>query len=98
MNVCGNFELTYLYTRGCVIFGHMSLPLRITFEDSDYTFTVLTKSINKQTKAIRIKLGDQEYELSANARGEWDAADVTIQDHPGLLRAIARNVASRYRL
>jgi len=76
----------------------MSLPLRITFEESDYTFSVLTKSINKQTNLIRIKLNDQEYDLAVNSRGEWDAADTTVQDHPGLLRAIARNVALRYRL
>jgi len=76
----------------------MSLPLRITFEGRDHTYTVLTTSINKQTKSIKISLAGQEYEFIPNARGEWDAADATIEDDRPLLKAIARNVALRYRL
>jgi hypothetical protein len=76
----------------------MSLPLRITFEEDDYTIFVLTKSIDKQTTLIRISLDGQEYELAPNARGEWNAVDATVHDQPGLLKAIARNVALRYRL
>jgi len=76
----------------------MTLPLRITFDGNDYTYSVLTKSINKQTTLIRISLNGQEYELAPNARGEWNAADATIVDQPELLKAIARNVALRYRL
>jgi hypothetical protein len=76
----------------------MSLPLRNTFEDNDYTIFVLTKSIDKQTTLIRISLDGREYELAPNARGEWNASDATVHDEPGLLNAIARNVALRYRL
>ncbi|HKG06108.1 MAG TPA: hypothetical protein VKB19_06620 [Pedobacter sp.] len=76
----------------------MSLPLRITFEEDDYTIFVLTKSIDKQTKLIRISFDGKEYELAPNARGEWNATDAAIHDQPGLLKAIARNVALRYRL
>lgn len=76
----------------------MNLPLRITFDGDDYTYTVLTKSINKQTTLIRISLDQKEYELSPNAKGEWAATDLTVTDQPELLRAIARNVALRYRL
>ncbi|MES2455585.1 MAG: hypothetical protein V4594_08600 [Bacteroidota bacterium] len=76
----------------------MSLPLRITFEGDDYTYAVLTKSIDKQTTLIRISLDGQEYELAPNTKGEWNATGTTIVDRPELLRAIARNVALRYRL
>lgn len=76
----------------------MSLPLRITYEEDDYTIFVLTKSIDKQTTLIRISLEGKEYELAPNGRGEWDATDATLHNQPGLLKAIARNVALRYRL
>ncbi|MDR6782346.1 hypothetical protein ABIE26_001166 [Pedobacter africanus] len=76
----------------------MSLPMRITFEGRDYTYTVLTRSISKDTKAIRISLEGQEYELGPNIKGEWDASDITINDKPGLLKAIARILRLRYRL
>ena len=76
----------------------MSLPLRITFEGADYTYRVLTKLIVKTTDLIRIELDGVEYQLSPNAKGEWVAADATIADRQDLLRAIARNVALRYRL
>ena len=65
----------------------MSLPLRITFEEDDYTIFVLTKSIDKQTTLIRISLEGQEYELAPNARGEWNVVDTTVHDQPGLLKA-----------
>ncbi|WP_316812499.1 hypothetical protein [Pedobacter heparinus] len=76
----------------------MSLPLRITFEEKDYTYIVLTKSITKETDSIRISLNGEEYELCRNLKGDWDDADATVSDHPGLLKVIARNIKLRYRL
>jgi hypothetical protein len=96
--LCLNFAGSISFSKSVIIFESMSLPLRITFEGDDYTYVILTKSIDKQTTVIRISLDGQEYQLTPNARGEWDAVDATIIDRPGLLRAIARNVALRYRL
>jgi hypothetical protein len=76
----------------------MSLPLRITFEEKDYTYTVLTKSITKETESIQISLNEEQYSLARNLKGDWDAADATVGDHRGLLKAIARNIKLRYRL
>lgn len=76
----------------------MSLPLRITFEDKDYTYIVLTKSITKECDSILISLNGEEYSLARNSKGDWDAADATVGDYPGLLKAIARNIKLRYRL
>lgn len=76
----------------------MSLPLRITFEEKDYTYIVLTKSISKDTNLIQIGLNEEQYSLSRNLKGDWDAADATVGDHPGLLKAIGRNIKLRYRL
>lgn len=76
----------------------MSLPLRITFDGKDYTYTMLTKLINKDISEIKIRLNDEELTLFKNQKNEWDALERTITDHPGLIKAIARNVALRYRL
>jgi hypothetical protein len=76
----------------------MDLKMRITFEGKDYTFTVLTNGVNKKTRSIKISLEGQEYELVPNVRNEWNATDVTTNENPALLRAIARNVSLRYRL
>jgi len=76
----------------------MSLPLRITFEDNDYTYTVLTKLINRDTKEIKILLGERELTLFKNEQNVWDARERTIEDKSDLIKAIARNVALRYRL
>ncbi len=92
------YEQDCLVLHRLVIFGAVSLPLRITFEGADYTYRVLTKLIVKTTKLIRIELEDVQYELAPNEKGEWLAADATIADKQELLRAIARNVALRYRL
>jgi hypothetical protein len=76
----------------------MSQPLRITFEGKDYTYSILTPKITKDIKTIRIELEGQEYQLSPDPGQQWAAIDATISDHLGLLRAIARNIALRYRL
>jgi hypothetical protein len=57
----------------------MNLPMRITFDEKDYTYIVLTK----------------EYQLVCNLKGDWDAEDATVSDHSGLLKAIGRNIKLR---
>lgn len=76
----------------------MSLPLRITFEGKDYSYTILTKLIDKHPIEIKIKLDNEELTLFKNQKDEWDVLERTISDEPGLIKAIARNVALRYRL
>ncbi len=76
----------------------MSLPLRITFEGEDYSYTILTKKIDKDTTEIKISLDGEELTITRNASGEWDVLERTISDAPDLIKSIARNVALRYRL
>ena len=76
----------------------MSLPLRITFNQKDCTYTILTKKIEKDTTEIKIAYNDEELTIARNAAGEWDILERTIVDEPDLLKAIARAVALRYRL
>lgn len=76
----------------------MGLLMRINYDDKDYNYTIITKGIAKETKSIQINLNDTEYELVCNSKGDWDAVDATVSDHPGLLKAIGRNIKLRYRL
>lgn len=76
----------------------MNLPMRINFDEKDYTYMIITKGITKETSAIHINLNGSEYQLVCNAKGDWDAVDVTVSDHPELLKAIGRNIKLRYRL
>ncbi len=76
----------------------MSLPLRITFKDSDYTYQVLTTGIGKETMEIKINLSGKEFTLARNQQNEWYAQDATIGDNHELLKAIARSIVSRFRV
>lgn len=76
----------------------MNLQMRITFDEKDYTYIVLTKGITRETNTIRINLKDMEYQLVCNLKGDWDVVDATVNDHPELLKAIGRNIKLRYRL
>ena len=72
--------------------------MRITFDDKDYTYVVLTKGITKDTTEIKINMNEIEYHLACNSKGDWDVVDATMNNHPGLLKAIGRNIKLRYRL
>lgn len=76
----------------------MSLPLRINFDEKDYTYMIITKGITKETNEISIQLNGTEYSLVRSPKGDWDAVDETVSDYPGLLKAIGRNIKLRYRL
>lgn len=76
----------------------MSLPMRINFDEKDYTYVIITKGITKETNTIHINLNGKEYQLACNSKGDWDAVDATVSDHHGLLKAIGRNIKLRYRL
>lgn len=76
----------------------MSLPLRINFDEKDYTYVIITKGITKETTTIQINLNDTEYQFVCNSKGDRDVVNTTVNDHPGLLKAIGRNIKLRYRL
>lgn len=76
----------------------MNLPMRINFDERDYTYMIITKGITKETSSILINLNGMEYELVRNEKGDWEAVDVTVSDNSGLLKAIGRNIKLRYRL
>jgi hypothetical protein len=80
------------------MFAAMSLPMRITFENKDYTYTILSKIINKETKEIKINLEGKELTLVQNQNREWNAVELTVDHNHQLIRAIGKNIALRYRL
>lgn len=76
----------------------MNLPMRINFDEKDFTYLIITKGITKLTTEIQINLNGLEYQLVCNLKGDWEAVDATVNDNPGLLKAIGRNIKLRYRL
>lgn len=77
---------------------NMNLPMRINFDEKDYTYMILMKGITKETSTIHINLNGTDYQFVCNVKGDWDVVDATVNDHPGLLKAIGRNIKLRYRL
>jgi len=54
--------------------------------------------IDQHSKTIQIEIDGQEYTVFKNSKNEWDAQERTINDRAGVIKAIVRNVALRYRL
>ncbi|KQM77880.1 hypothetical protein ASE74_15890 [Pedobacter sp. Leaf216] len=76
----------------------MSLPMRITFENRDYTYSVLTKNINKDTVEFKISVQGEELTLVRSVNKEWDCPELTVGNNHNLLKAIGKSIALRYRL
>jgi hypothetical protein len=76
----------------------MNLQMRITFDEKDYTYVVLTKGITRETNAIQNSLNNTEYQLICNSKGGWDVDEATVTDQNGLLKTIGRNIKLKYRL
>ena len=76
----------------------MKLPLRIRFEEQDYSYHILNNTLDRTTREFRIKLDDQEYTLLRNEKNEWSCTDLTINDNPALFIAIGRSIGLRYQL
>ena len=76
----------------------MSLPLRITFNDHDFVFHVLTKGITKDTREISITLEGKEIHLLLNEKNIWQESSPNVENSPELLKAIGRAIALRYRI
>jgi hypothetical protein len=80
------------------IFASMSLPMRITFENRDYTYSVLTKNINKDSVEFKIILQGKELTLLRSPNKEWECPELAEHDNVNLLRAIGKSITLRYRL
>ena len=76
----------------------MGQMLRITFNNMDYNYQILnTGPVSKETREIQVLLDGETYTLVAS-QGQWLAKDSVEARAPGLLSAIGRALASRYRI
>lgn len=64
----------------------MNLPMRINFDNKDYSYLIITNGINKLTTKIQINLNDKEYLLVCNSTRHWDFVDATVNDLPRLFQ------------
>ncbi|MFC4197474.1 hypothetical protein ACFOUY_12280 [Pedobacter jamesrossensis] len=72
--------------------------MRITYQEIDHSYKVMTKVINEHTQEIKINLDGEELTLKQNEKREWDVIEQTVGDELGLIKAVIRSVILRYRL
>jgi hypothetical protein len=77
----------------------MGLPLRITFDDKDYTYQILnTNLINKDTTELEIIFNGEKVELVMDNKKTWVQKDQTNTIDPELIQALGRSVSLRLRM
>ncbi len=75
----------------------MRRPLRITFNDRDYNFEIVnTEPITRSTLEIPIRIDDHKVTL-LKTEG-WRPRELSEEVDSGLLEAIGKAIALRYRL
>lgn len=76
----------------------MRLPLRINFDDKDYTYIILNPVLDRDTTELHISLLGQEFLLVQNEKKDWYSKDTVQNQNEDLLKAIGRTVALRFKL
>ncbi|WP_423149161.1 hypothetical protein [Rubrolithibacter danxiaensis] len=77
----------------------MKQLLRITYDESDYTYQILNEMpINNTTTEIHISMKGEQYSLIRDDNRKWISKETDNKLDPGLIQAIGRTVALRYRL
>ena len=73
-----------------------TLPLRLTYKNSDIVFYILNHKPSVTEQDITVQFEGQEYKLFKNM-GRWQPQDSNIED-TSLLSAIGDSIALRYRI
>lgn len=76
----------------------MGLPLRINFDDKDYTYIILNPVLDRNTTELHISLLGQEFLLVQNEKKDWHSKNTAQHQNEDLLKAIGRTVALRFKL
>jgi hypothetical protein len=76
----------------------MKLPLRINFEDKDYTYVILNPVLNRDTTEFHISLAGEELTLLRDEKKDWYSKTASPNHNPDLLKAIGRTIALRFKL
>lgn len=76
----------------------MGQVLRITFDNIDYNYQLLnTSPVSRETQEISIQVADVIYTL-VRQNGQWLPQETAKTGLTGLLTAIGRALALRYRI
>jgi hypothetical protein len=75
----------------------MGQVLRITFNNNDYNYQVLTSPVSKETLEIQILLEGTTQTLIRH-QGQWLPKETDEKIVPDLLVAIGRALSLRYRI
>lgn len=77
---------------------HMNttLPLRLTYKNSDVVFYILNNKPSVSEQDITVSVEGQEYKLS-KSMGRWQPEESNLTDR-SLLSAIGDSIALRYRI
>jgi hypothetical protein len=77
----------------------MGLPMRITFDDKDYTYQILnTNQINKHTTELELVFNGEKLELIMDEKKTWVQKDPEKSIDPDLIQALGRSVSLRLRM
>lgn len=74
-----------------------TLPLRLTYNNSDIVFYILNSKPYAPEQDITVQLEGQAYKLR-KSMGRWLPNDENFGDKGGLLSAIGDSIALRYRI
>ncbi len=75
----------------------MGLPLRITFNDKDYTYEIINEAINKNTVEITLVLNGEKVTLEKNEKKNW-VQSAGEEINAEFAQALGRAVSSLYRM
>ena len=74
-----------------------TLPLRLTYKESDIIFYILNEKPSVMEQDITVSLEGQTYKLNKEM-GRWKAQDQSNNADTNLLAAIGDSIALRYRI
>lgn len=77
----------------------MGLPMRITYNDTDYIYEILNNTtINKETTELRISFDGKEIVLVKDDKNVWVQNGGELKVEPDLAQALGRSVSLRFRM
>jgi hypothetical protein len=77
----------------------MGLKLRITFNDTDYTYQIVnSKLIDQYTTELELMLNGEKVGLLKDKDRGWIQKEGDITIDPGLVLALGRSVSLRLRM
>jgi hypothetical protein len=77
----------------------MGLALRLTFQEKDYVFEIVSAStITKATTDLSLIFNGEKVSLLKDDKGVWKQGDGTISLEPELMHALGRSVSLRFRI